>query len=330
MQNKILGLIAMVALVFAPQYLPVYAMTLLTELVILALFAMSLDLMVGYTKLVSFGHAGAYGLGAYVCALLSLHTSLPLPFVILLSAVIVGIVAIGIAWSCTMATGVSFAMLTLAFGQLGYAVAIKWVSVTGGSDGLSGIPRRLGPFGWSALTTKTGFYLFALACLFGAYFFCRALIRAPFGQVLRGIRENEMKVLALGYNTRRYKIAVVSLAYLFAGMAGALYASFAGFANPEMLFWTVSGQVLIMVIVGGKGTLIGPMLGAVFFIMVEHKLSELTETWGLFMGIIFIGFVMFAPEGILGILNKKIFQRSGKKDKDQSPGSTKTAGGQSA
>jgi branched-chain amino acid transport system permease protein len=291
---------------------------------------MSLDLMVGYTKLVSFGHAGAYGMGAYVCALLSLHTNIPLPFVVLLSAMIVGIVAIGIAWSCTMATGVSFAMLTLAFGQLGYAVAMKWVGVTGGSDGLSGIPRRLGPFGWSVLTTKTGFYLFALGCLFASYFFCRALIRAPFGQVLRGIRENEMKVLALGYNTRHYKIAVVSLAYLFAGMAGALYASFAGFANPEMLFWTVSGQVLIMVIVGGKGTLIGPMLGAVFFIMVEHKLSELTETWGLFMGIIFIGFVMFAPEGILGILNKKLFLRSNKKAASKTPESAHTAGGQSA
>jgi branched-chain amino acid transport system permease protein len=330
MQSKMLGILAMVALIFAPQYLPVYAMTLLTELVILALFAMSLDLMVGYTKLVSFGHAGAYGLGAYVWALLSLHTNIPLPFVIFLSALIVGIVAIGIAWSCTMATGVSFAMLTLAFGQLGYAVAIKWVSVTGGSDGLSGIPRRLGPFGWSVLTTKTGFYLFALACLFASYFFCRALIRAPFGQVLRGIRENEMKVLALGYNTRHYKIAVVSLAYLFAGMAGALYASFAGFANPEMLFWTVSGQVLIMVIVGGKGTLIGPMLGAVFFIMVEHKLSELTETWGLFMGIIFIGFVMFAPDGILGILNKKIFQRGTKQVSNQTSVSGNSAGGHSA
>jgi len=327
MRNKILGLFAMIALILAPQYMPVYAMTLLTELVILALFAMSLDLMVGYTKLVSFGHAGAYGLGAYICALLSLHTNIPLPFAIFLSAAIVGVIAIGIAWSCTMATGVSFAMLTLAFGQLGYAVAIKWVSVTGGSDGLSGIPRRLGPFGWTVLTTKTGFYLFALACLFGSYFLCRALIRAPFGQVLRGIRENEMKVLALGYNTRRYKIAVVSLAYLFAGMAGALYAAFAGFANPEMLFWTVSGQVLIMVIVGGKGTLIGPMLGAVFFIMVEHKLSELTETWGLFMGIIFIGFVMFAPDGILGILNKRLFQRHANKSQISDSLITSASGG---
>lgn len=208
-----------------------------------------------------------------------------------------------------MATGVSFAMLTLAFGQLGYAVAIKWVSVTGGSDGLSGITKRIGPFGWAFLTTKAGFYLFALACLLGAYTFCRALIQSPFGQVLRGIRENEMKVIALGYNTRRYKIAVVALAYMFAGIAGALYASFAGFANPEMLFWTVSGQVLIMVIVGGKGTLIGPMLGAVFFIMVEHKLSEITETWGLFMGVIFIAFVMFAPEGIMGILKNRVFNK---------------------
>ena len=305
MKTKLMTALVIAGFIAAPQVLPPYAMTLLTELVILALFAMSLDLMVGYTKLVSFGHAGAYGLGAYACALLSLNTTIPLPFIILLSALIVGVIAIGIAWSCTMATGVSFAMLTLAFGQLAYAVAFKWVSVTGGSDGLSGIPKRPGPFGWTALTSKPGFYVLSVACLLGAYFFCRGLIKSPFGQVLRGIRENEMKVLSLGYNTRRYKIAVVSIAYMFAGMAGALYAAFAGFAIPEILFWTVSGQVLIMVIVGGQGTLIGPMLGAVFFIMVEHKLSEMTETWGLFMGLIFIAFVMFAPNGLLGMINRR-------------------------
>ena len=118
-------------------------------------------------------------------------------------------------------------------------------------------------------TSKTGFYYLALACLVGAFLLCRALVRSPFGAVLRGIRENEAKTLALGYNTRLYKIAVVAIAYALGGLAGALYAPFAGFANTELLFWLLSGQVLIMVIVGGSGTLIGPILGAAFFLLLS-------------------------------------------------------------
>jgi branched-chain amino acid transport system permease protein len=124
--------------------------------------------------------------------------------------------------------------------------------------------------------------------------------------VLRGIRENEAKTLALGYNTRLYKIAVVALAYGLGGLAGALYAPFAGFANTELVFWLFSGQVLIMVIVGGSGTLIGPILGAAFFLVVEHQLSNYTEAWALGFGLIFIAFVIFAPEGIWGLLTERL------------------------
>ncbi len=301
----VLGGLAIVGLlVAAPFGLPVFAMTLLTELLILGLFAMSLDLMVGYTNLVSFGHAAAYGLGAYASGYMLLNSTLPLPFVVLLAALLTGLVAIGVGWVCTLATGVSFSMLTLAFAQLLYAIAFKWTSVTGGSDGLAGIPRRAGPFGMTLFTSKTGFYYFALASLLAAFFVCRALVRSPFGAVLRGIRQNEAKTLVLGYNTRAYKIAVVAIAYALGGLAGALYAPFAGFANTELLFWLLSGQVLIMVIVGGQGTLIGPILGAGFFMLLEHQLSAYTEAWALFFGLIFIAFVLFAPEGIWGLARR--------------------------
>jgi branched-chain amino acid transport system permease protein len=134
---------------------------------------------------------------------------------------------------------------------------------------------------------------------------CRAIVRSPFGAVLAGIRENEAKTVALGYNTRSYKIATVVLAYGFGGLAGALYAAFAGFASPELFFWLVSGRVLIMVVVGGAGTLIGPVLGGVFFVLLEHELSQVTDLWPLIFGSIFIVFVMFAPEGIWGILTSR-------------------------
>jgi branched-chain amino acid transport system permease protein len=300
-----LYLLVAVVLVAAPFGLPLFAMTLLTEALILGLLAMSLDLMVGYTRLVSFGHAAAYGLGAYASGYLLLHTSLSLPLAVLAAALLAGVVAIGVAWVCTLAKGVSFSMLTLAFAQLLYAVAFKWTSVTGASDGLAGIPRRAGPFGITVFQTKNGYYYLVLACLLGAYAFCRSLVRSPFGAVLRGIRENEAKTLSLGYNTRLYKIAVVAISYALGGLAGALYSPFAGFANTELLFWLFSGQVLIMVIVGGQGTLLGPILGAAFFMLLEHVLSLYTESWSLFFGLIFIGFVMFAPEGIWGLLNRQ-------------------------
>lgn len=294
-----------IVLAAAPFGMPLFAMTLLTEALILGLLAMSLDLMVGYTRLISFGHAAAYGLGAYASGYLLLHTALPLPFAVLAASLFAGVVAIGAAWVCTLAKGVSFSMLTLAFAQLLYAVAFKWTSVTGASDGLAGIPRRAGPFGITVFQTKDGYYYLVLACLLGAYAFCRGLVGSPFGAVLRGIRENESKTLALGYNTRLYKIAVVAISFALGGLAGALYSPFAGFANTDLLFWLFSGQVLIMVIVGGQGTLIGPILGAAFFMLLEHVLSLYTESWALFFGLIFIGFVMFAPDGILGLLTRR-------------------------
>jgi branched-chain amino acid transport system permease protein len=295
---------AVLVLALAPLALPPFAMTLLTEAVILGLFAMSLDLMFGYTRLVSFGHAAAYGLGAYACGWMLLHSGMPLIFAIFAGALLTGVIAVGLGWICTLATGVSFSMLTLAFAQLLYAIAFKWTSVTGGSDGLAGIPRTPGPFGFAALSSKTGFYYLALGCLIGAFVLCSALVRSPFGAVLRGIRENEAKTMALGYNTRLYKIAVVTISYALGGLAGALYAPFAGFANTELLFWLLSGQVLIMVIIGGSGTLIGPILGAAFFMLMEHQLSAWTEAWALYFGLIFIGFVLFAPQGIWGLATR--------------------------
>jgi branched-chain amino acid transport system permease protein len=304
-------LIAAAALLaLLPFGLPPYAMTLLTEALILGLFAMSLDLMVGYARLISFGHAAAYGFGAYASGNFLLHTSMPLPCAVLLAGVLGGIIAIGVGWVCTQATGVSFSMLTLAYAQLLYAVAFKWTPVTGASDGLAGIPRNPGPFGVTWWSTKAGFYYLTLTCLLVTFVFCRGLVRSPFGAVLRGIRENEAKTTALGYNTRHYKIAIVAISYGLAGLAGALYAPFAGFANTELLFWLLSGQVLIMVIVGGAGTLVGPVLGAMFFLYVQQKLSSYTDSWALFFGVIFILFVLFIPEGIWGLIQSRLGRKA--------------------
>jgi branched-chain amino acid transport system permease protein len=301
-RGKLQLAVVMLLGIVLPLVLPQYSLTILIEALIFGLFAMSLDLMVGYCRLYSFGHAAAYGLGAYAAALILLHWHLPLPLGIVCAVAVTVAAAVPIAWICTRSTGVSFAMLTLAFAQLGYAMLFRFRDFTGGSDGLTGIPRPAGPFGMTWFQDKTGYYYLVLGCLIGAYLLCRAIVRSPFGAVLAGIRENEAKTLSLGYNTRAYKIATVVMAYGFGGLAGALYAGFAGFASPELFFWLVSGRVLVMVVIGGAGTLIGPIIGAAFFVYLEHQLSQVTDLWPLIFGSVFIAFVMFAPQGIWGIL----------------------------
>ena len=293
------------ALVIAPPLLPTYLVTALTEILILGLFAMSLDLLVGYTGLDSFGHAAAYGLGAYTTALTLLHTSVPLPLALLAGAAATAVVALPMAWLSTRTTGVSFAMLTLAFAQLLYAIAFKWQRVTGGSDGLAGVARTPGPFGITWFGSRVGFYYLVAACVIGAFLFCRGFVRSPVGTTLLAIKENERKAAALGYNPRAYKILVFVVAAFFGGLAGALYAPFAGFASPDLFFWLLSGQVLVMVIIGGAGTLAGPMVGAAFFYLLEHWLSGITNSWALLLGLVFIAFVLFVPEGIWGFARRR-------------------------
>ena len=297
------GIVA-IAGALVPFVVPQYALTVIVAALIFGLFAMSLDLMVGYCRLFSFGHAAAYGLGAYSAGLILIHWKLPLLVGIALGAGITVLIAIPIAWICTRSTGVSFAMLTLAFAQLGYAMLFRFRDFTGGSDGIAGIPRPPGPFGMDWFQGKTGYYFLVLGCLLGSYLLCRAIVRSPFGAVLAGIRENEAKTVALGYNTRAYKITTVVLSYGFGGLAGALYGGFAGYASPELFFWLTSGHVLIMVVVGGAGTLVGPILGAVFFVFLEHQLSQVTDLWPLIFGSVFMAFVLFAPQGLWGLLKK--------------------------
>jgi branched-chain amino acid transport system permease protein len=312
MRGRIVLAAAVALMCASAPLLPPFTLTLLTEGLIFGLFAMSLDLMVGYTRLYSFGHAAAYGLGAYSTALILTHFGWPLPIGILTGVVVSTLIAVPIAWICTRSTGVSFAMLTLAFAQLGYAMLYRFKEFTGGSDGIGGIPRPVGPFGIDFFQGKLGYFYMVVFCLVTSFALCTVLVTSPFGAVLAGIRENEAKMRALGYNTRAYKIAVVVVAYGLGSLAGALYTAFAGFVAPELFFWLVSGRVLIMVVVGGAGTLIGPIIGGVFFVVLEHQLSEVTELWPLAFGAIFIAFVMLAPEGIWGLLSG--FQMSDVRD----------------
>ncbi len=294
-----------------PLVVRTYFLSLAIEVLIFALFAMSLDLLLGYAGLTSFGHAVFFGLGAYILAYLSSRNELALrltnnllltlPLVVIGTALAAAVIGIFVLRT----RGIYFLMVTLAFGQMLFSIAISWARVTGGSDGLAGVPRPLigvGPLNY-IFDSRESFYYLVLVVFLLVWWLLRRIVASPFGWTLRGIRENEARLSALGYNTFRYKMVAFVIAGALAGVAGALLAHFFGIASPDNLYWTVSGQVMIMLIVGGTGTLSGPILGAAMVRLLRNFASSYTERWETLVGLVFILFVIFAPRGLVGLLS---------------------------
>ena len=303
-RTRVLPLAVLVALAVAPWAVARYQLSILTDLLIFGLFALSLDLILGYTGMVSFGHAAYFGLGAYGSALVLINFGQPIPVALLVGALLAGAVALPVGWFSTRATGIYFAMLTLAFAQLLYTVAYKWRDLTGGSDGIVGVPKTALFWSGPTLASPRAFYFVVAACVVLSFVACRALVNAPFGRALQAIRENERRFASLGRDPRPFKLVVFVIAAIFAGLAGALFAPFRGFASPEVMFWVLSGQGLMMVITGGIGTLIGPIVGAMVFILIQEVLSSYTEHWMIFTGAVFVLMVIFLPGGLVGTVRR--------------------------
>ncbi len=301
---RTLALATVLALALLPWTLPRYQLSILTDLLVFGLFAMSLDLIMGYTGMVSFGHAAYFGLGAYGSALVLIHFEQPIPVALLAGSLLAGVVAVPVGWFSTRATGIYFAMLTLAFAQLLYTAAYKWRDLTGGSDGIAGVPKTTLFWGGPSLASPHAFYLLVAACIVLSLAACRALVRSPFGCALQAIRENERRFASLGRDPRPFKLVVFVIAAAFAGLAGALFAPYRGFASPEVMFWVFSGQALMMVIMGGMGTLVGPVVGAMVFILIQEVLSSYTEHWMIFTGAVFVLMVIFLPGGVVGTVRR--------------------------
>ncbi len=300
MKGRWLGGAALLALAVAPWVLARHQLSILTDLLIFGLFALSLDLIMGYTGMVSFGHAAYFGLGAYGSALVLIHFGQPIPVALLAGALLAGVIAVPVGWFSTRAREIYFAMLTLAFAQLLYTVAYKWRDLTGGSDGIAGVPKTTLYWGGPSLAGPHAFYAVVAVTVVASLFICRAVVASPFGRALQAIRENERRFVSLGRDARLFKLTVFVIAAVFAGLAGALFAPFRGFASPEVMFWVLSGQGLMMVITGGIGTLVGPIIGAMVFILIQEILSSYTEHWMIFTGAIFVLMVIFLPGGLVG------------------------------
>ncbi len=282
-----------------------FYLELFTHLMVLGIFAMSLDLLIGYTGLVSFGHAAFFGLAGYLLAIItpesevvSLWISLP---VCLAGAALAALV---IGWFSVRTSGVYFIMITLAFAQMAFYYFNENVAL-GGSDGMFIFTKpSVGMAGFEIvdLGDPTTVYYAVLASLVACYLLLSMVLRAPFGRVIKAIRVNEHRTRALGYDTRRYKLAAFVIAGTMAGYAGYLEAVSTGIVSPGHLSWHQSGLVLILVILGGMGTLYGPVLGAFVLVLLHDQVQDVTVHWQLVQGIFVILVVLFLPHGIAGLV----------------------------
>ena len=307
----VLGLVALIAFPFVGTN---FYIDMVNRMMILAIFAMSLDLLQGVTGLVSLGHAAYFGIAGYALAFLtpegapvSLYTSLPLAVGgSALAALIIGFLVV-------RTQGIYFIMVTMAFAQMVFFLFFD-NKVLGGSDGLflNFKPDAV----LIDLENKQVFYFFTLACLVGVYAFLRRLLWSPFGRALSGIRVNEHRMRALGYGTFSHKLAAFTLAGALAGLAGYLWAAQSGFVNPELMGFHMSAHAIMMVILGGMGNFAGAIIGAFSFEMLLHIFKDLPavgnfETgkhWQMWMGLFIVALIVFAPKGILGLITR-VFAR---------------------
>ena len=298
-------LLAAVAIAAVPWVGERFHVQLVTQMMVLAIFAMSLDLLVGFTGLVSFGHAAFYGIAGYGLAILTRDAGLTsIAATLPLTLAACGLAALAIGALAIRTTVIYFIMVTLAFAQMIYFY-FNDARDYGGSDGLAINTRPLlavGDVTLLNLQNRTTFFYVAFAALVGTFLFLRALLRSPFGQVITAIRVNEPRTRALGFPVARYKLVSFVIAGMLAGLAGYLGAAQFGIVNPAHLGWRESGRALMVVILGGTGTLFGPALGAFVFVLLEDWFSSLTEHWLLLMGGFVIGVVLLLPNGIAGLL----------------------------
>src|SRR5213593_3852598 len=260
------------ALALSPLVLPEFWQRFATEILIWGLLAMSSDILIGYTGMVSFGHSAFFGLGMYGAAAALLTVKPPSLWLgLLYGLVAAGAAAVFVAYFATRLRDIYFAISTLVFSQIFYVIIFTWTEVTGGENGLTFSQPRLSLLGlWSDRFTPTTFHWFVLIVVLVSYLLVRRVTQSPFGMVLQSIRENEPRTRAIGYPVERYKIVAVMLSGLFAGLAGALYALQNKFAAPDFVFFVVSGEVVIFNVMGGIGTLVGPIVGAGFFLLLRE------------------------------------------------------------
>jgi branched-chain amino acid transport system permease protein len=280
----------------------VFVLTLFTRIVIFALAASSLNLIMGYGGMMSFGHAAYLGIGGYAVGILA-HEGIGSGFIQWPVALLASALFALVIGALSLRTrGVYFIMITLAFAQMAYYVATG-LAPYGGDDGLT-IYKRSDFAGLINLSNRVQFYYLCLFCLFGGVYLIWRIVNSRFGLVVQGLRSNEQRMQAIGFPAKRYRLVCFVIAGTLCGLAGALLANNTDFVSPAVMYWTRSGDLMVMVILGGMGSLFGPVLGAIVYLLLEEALSQVTEYWALIMGPLLLLIVLFGRGGIMGLLGR--------------------------
>lgn len=270
------------------------------EMLIMALAACSLNLMLGYAGMVSFGPAGLYAVGAYTTAILLTKVEMNIVPAMIAAPIMAAIIGWAVGWICVRRTQVYFALLTLAFSQIIWTVIFEWYAVTGGDDGIVSIPT---PDFFFSLTNS---YYFCLALVGGCIFVIWRIVNSPFGRTLQAIRENPSRVEFIGVNVKRYQLAAFVLSSSFLGVAGSLYSVFSGSAFPDYAHWTKSTDMLVMCLLGGIYNFSGPIAGTAIYTILTKTISKHTMQWNLILGIIIVLLVLLMRNGVVGFLSQKL------------------------
>ncbi len=297
-------------LLLAPFWMPLVGgyTALGTRVLVLGLAAMSVNFLLGFTGVLSFGHAAWFGLGAYGCGLLLKFVAQSTPLGIL-AGTLLGCVAGALLGALIVRRrGVYFAMVTIAFGQVFYYIAFQWSSLTGGDDGLRPFyrqPLHLGFATIDILSNSVAFYYFVLVCFAAAVALMAFILRSPFGRTMLAIRENERRARFLGIPVELHIWIAFTLSCFFMAFSGTLYALLNNFTDPRAFHYSQSGDFVMMAVLGGMRTFWGPLLGAVVFVVLQDYISSLTINWQIYIGILFVLVVLFFPRGVLGVLRRR-------------------------
>lgn len=296
----LIGLLIIILPFLLENGLSQYYLYLTIKIMVWALFAMSFNLVLGYGGMISFGHAAFFGIGAYTCALLLVKASLPFALAFAFAPLVTAAAGLVIGYLSVRIRGIFyFAIITLSFAQLVYILVFKWRSLTFGDDGVQGIPV---PSLIAAEGTYIPYYFFALIITLSCVFLLWRIVRSPFGMMLRSLKENPERAAFIGINVEYYSLTAFVLSAFFSGVAGVLYALLETSIAPNILFWSMSGEVLLMGVVGGAQLFLGPALGAAIMILLNTFLTSYMHHWGLIMGLILIMVVLFFPKGIGGLM----------------------------
>lgn len=314
-RHNLLGPMFLTLLFFlAPLVMPTYWTMILSEILIMGLMAISLNLLLGYAGLLSFGQGAFFGLGAYSTALM-LQAGYQNLFLILLVGMLTALVAaLIVGFFSVRLDEIFFAMITLGFGMLFFSIAHNWLDVTGGSDGLPVfVLPSISLFG-TQLTfyAPVNMYYLVFSIVLIGIVLLWLIVHSPFGLILKAMRENKQRVSFVGGNVKTLRIVAFAISGAFTGLAGVLFCLFNNMATPEFMHWSFSAKPVIMSIIGGTGVFLGPLFGAGIFFVLEQIIIQFTENWMLFLGIVLVPIVLFFPQGVFGTLRNQFFRQGGK------------------